>query len=388
MLTDSWNNLGLAIVQSPDIPHDRKPLACAMAIGESGRGVTWVARELLNFWSLKQRDGFGTEGVLAPDGYTYMRMLSYTQAVRVFWLRIHMSPYYDGIDEYLKKGDREALDFFGRRFCPPGYDGSPAHAKWSRDTGFSTYTDYILSFMREALEHLQASGYRVTSPAPRDPEPEPGLSLEPRFKVVQVGADLRVDGAIWHPVKNFDRYRVNPIHSLVHYSAALEGDDVDKGTMASWNVRLTQASAHFYLTRRNPRVFQCVPLQFWAWGAGRLNPLAWHEEVENLGCFEDNEKKVRSWYDPFARRFCRWFWPGIIRSAPIEEFVWLQHPKDQRFRWWHTYPEDQIALLIELLRAQKVFAPRIRFDGHDMYEPTRLDPGPAFPWAQVRAALA
>jgi hypothetical protein len=250
-------------------------------------------------------------------------------------------------------------------------------------------TNYILSFMREALEHLKACGY-VEWPA-LDPAPAPGpvvIGPSAMFKLATVGADLRVEGATGFPVTNFDRIRINPIRSMFHYSAALEGDDLSRGTMCTWTVRSTQRSAHHYITRRRPELFQCIPLQWQAWGCYNQNRLSWHTELENLGCFEDNEKKLRSWYDPATRRFYRWFWPGIIRSAPIEEFVFLQHPKERRFLWWHTYPADQIALVTELMRAQKTYNPAVRFCGHDDFDPQKLDPGPAFPWAQVRAALA
>ena len=382
LATTSWQKIVSAIAASDRIPETLKVLVVCIAIGESGRGVTWVSTHLLNFWSLKFKDGFGVEGVLAPDGYLYMKFTSFVQAVRIFWARIHLSPYYDGVDAFWND-PRGFLNKMGPAFCPPGYPGSPSFAKWFRDHGNRNYTDYILSFWAEAEQLLLAVGWERPQPVPQpDPVPVPVDPMPNAFRVV----GDKLEGAIWRPVKNFDRIRINPLRGMVHYTAALEGEDVERGTMAGWDNILTRASAHVYILR-DGRTYQCVPLIYRAWGAGIWNPISWHLELESIGCFFEGEKKARSWWDPKTGRFCRWFLPGIVRSAPMSEFVLLRHPKESGFRWWHTFTEKQVAAAIGVLRAWRDAAPGIRFVGHDEYEPRRLDPFP-FPWEQVRAALA
>jgi hypothetical protein len=337
--------------------------------------VREVAIKARNFWSLKYRDGLGVGWIRCSDGYDYCYMPSEAVAVAVYWKFIHRLPYYVDVDKHLTS-PADFIGYVGPSFCPPGYPGSPSYEKWKTDHGVQNYTEYVLSFLPEATEFLQGFGWKPsTTPAPVPapvPEPIPPVVIvPPPASIYRVVGD-RLQGAIWRPVRNFDRIRLNPQKIIIHFAAAL-----GTGVMDGFDNPLSFRSAHFYSMRAGP-LYQCVPLNYWAWAADGWNPVSWNFETENLGCFEDGEKKINSWYDPKTDRFYRRFWPNIVQSAPRSEFVFLKHRKENRFLWWHTYPQAQIATLKQCLPALIAAAPRkLVLAGHDEVEAQKVDPGPA-----------
>jgi hypothetical protein len=363
MTSESWNKLGLALINSPDVPRNLQPVVCAQAIGESGRGVSWTATEALNFWSLKWRDGLGVDGVMAPDRYEYCKFSTHAQAVAVYWKFIHRSPYYDGVDEHLAD-PADFIGFIGGHFCPPGYS-----LDWILKMGMD-YTGYIISFLPEATAFLESLGWMPAIATPQVPPP----ATDPLgWRILNKNGNDYLAGPAWflHPVKNFDRIRINPQRIIFHYSAAL-----GEGVMDPWNVLISQRSAHLYPTR-DGRLYQCVPLNFRSWAAGRWNPTSINIELEGLGCFVPNERKANSWYDPKTDRFYRRFWPNIIQSAPRSEFVLRRHPKENRFIWWHTFTEEQIDLVAAFLPTLKSYCPHPPIIcGHDEVELSKVDPFP------------
>ncbi len=367
MTTESWKKLGLALINSPDIPRNLQPVVCAQAIGESGRGVSWTATEALNFWSLKWRDGLGVDGVMAPDRYEYCKFSTHAQAVAVYWKFIHRSPYYDGIDAHLAD-PVDFIDFIGPHFCPPGYT-----VEWYFKMGGKNYTQYIRSFIPEATAFLESLGWEP--PAGQVPAPPPAPTTR-GWRIFQKNGSDYLAGPAWYLnlVKNYDRIRINPLRIIFHFSAGL-----GLGVMDPWNVLISQRSAHLY-PMRDGKLYQCVPLNFRSWTSGKWNPIAINIELENLGCFEPNERKANSWYDPKTDRFYRRFWPNIIQSAPRSEFVLLRHPKESRFMWWHTFTSEQILLVTEFLPTLIKYCPQKPvICGHDELEAQKVDPGPAFP---------
>jgi len=374
-MTTAWKNLCAAVFASKDIPNQLKPAVLAQAIGESGRGVSEPAVKGNNFWSLKFRDGLGVGWIRCADGYDYCYFPSAEAAVAVYWKFVHRQPYYAGVDDHLGM-PADFIGFIGPTFCPPGYEKD-----FILQHGNKNYTDYILSFLPEATDLLTPLGWtKLPTAGPFFPTP-PAVPIGNGWtlKIDRTGDLLTGPKCYTHLVKNFDRLQLHPQKIIFHFAAAL-----GTGVMDGWSNPLTPRSAHFYVLR-NGTAFQCVPLNFWAWTADGWNPISINIELENLGCFLPNERTISSWYDPSTDRFYRRFWPNIVQSAPRSEFVLLKHRKENIFRWWHMFPDAQIAAVIAFLPFLVGYCPQLPVVcGHDDVEAQKVDPGPAFPWAMIR----
>jgi N-acetyl-anhydromuramyl-L-alanine amidase AmpD len=374
-MTTLHDKLLLAIAKSQEVPPQLKETVGAQSIGETGRAEREIAIKALNFWGLKYSESIAAQlGVgkyRASDGYDYCKMNSVEHAVSVYWRRLHISGYYPSVDTFSDSGSN-FIHYIGPIFCPPGYT-----IGWITTMGMN-YGDYILGFIPEVRKKFLSMGYSFPVGSATPPPVEPPAPVISDYKVNALGI---IDGAIQRPVKNFDRFNEKKYAVMIHFAAAL-----GEGIIDPWNVWIAQKSAHVLLMR-DVRAFQCVPLIYRAWAAGYTwNRKAVHFELENLGPFVEHENKVNSWYDPKTDRFYRRFWPNIIQSAPRSEFIWLRHPKESRFMWWHTYPLQQIMKLKEMLPGVMEFCAGSGTPilGHDNVEQQKVDPGPAFPWELIR----
>lgn len=111
----------------------------------------------------------------------------------------------------------------------------------------------------------------------------------------------------------------------------------------------------------------------WADVTGSLNPVSIGIEIANLGDAVTGS--------PGAYR-------AYGRPVPDDRVVVARHVNGGPVRPWHSYPEAQIEAVIAIGRALHA---AYRFEdvvGHDQIAPDRkVDPGPAFPFMRVRAAI-
>lgn len=177
--------------------------------------------------------------------------------------------------------------------------------------------------------------------------------------------------------------KVRPVEALVyHYTASRS----PTGTR-SW---LTTADEHYvsahFIVERDGDVWQLAPLTdrtFHAggatsklFGAGGVNERTISIEVMNVGPLVERDGE---WFDLNGKRF---------RGA----MVCAGGPPRYRFTVWEAYAAPQIAALCNLTNALARVFPILTSDpgrlvGHEDVDPTRkTDPGPAFPWAIVRAS--
>jgi N-acetyl-anhydromuramyl-L-alanine amidase AmpD len=369
---NSWDKL-VNEVAINDFQSDAEKVICiCQGIGETGRGKTEIATKALNFWGLKWRVEMHVPSYLSLDGYQYCKFSSHKQAVEKYHEFIFARSPYAGIEKHTTSPD-DYINHISVPFCPPGNPGSPWYSKWYRDHGNRNYAQYILSFKDEAIQLLRSAGGEIklseTLVVPS--------SLTPYQIVKQYDGDW-LSGIVWKPVKNYTKSLLYPKQLVMHYTAAL-----GLGIIDGWNNPLTFASAHFLIMRDGAK-YQCVPMDKRAWSVYNFNSTTLNVEFENLGCFAENEKKATSWYNPETDSFCRWFWPGIIKSAPKSEFVLLRHPKEQRFLWWHTFTEYQIQSAKILIPILMDYAKKPLLCGHEDLDKGKVDPGPAFFWSEIR----
>ena len=160
------------------------------------------------------------------------------------------------------------------------------------------------------------------------------------------------------------------------------------------------ASAHFLVGREDPEgrvpIWQLAPLSHRTWHAGarsselRIGPAEWTGsgvnsatigiEILNIGPARlDSQGAIR---DSRAS-----LWPGPVACAGGEK--WGSH------RYWEPYSPAVTRAICELTHRLARRFPRLganpfeRLVGHEDVDPARkTDPGPLFPWSEVRAAAA
>lgn len=209
--------------------------------------------------------------------------------------------------------------------------------------------------------------------APLPPEPYPQPPEPPEMQI----QDHRLRGAAYVPSPNIGA-EIVPRFLIMHYTAG--------GTARSSVAAIDRAglSAHFFLDR-DGTIIQTVPCNRQAWHAGQsewngysgLNRHSIGIEVCNLG-----------WFD--LRSGDGWLRAGLNRVMRPDQVTVAKHKNGGPALAWEMYPEAQLAALDDLTRAILAAYPTIvDVVGHDDVSPGRkVDPGPAFPMARYRAALA
>ncbi|MDE5422438.1 N-acetylmuramoyl-L-alanine amidase [Ancylomarina sp. DW003] len=173
----------------------------------------------------------------------------------------------------------------------------------------------------------------------------------------------------------FDRGQPDTI--IIHYTAGRDGERSAK-YLAGDNVK---ASAHIVLDRSG-HIHQLVPFNTIAWHAGRssyagrsgFNQYAIGIEIDNAGILEPTGDKFKSWFG---------------RAYSKEEVVKAKHRNENTERYWHTYTEQQIDLVVQICEQLMESYPTINtILGHEEISPGRKqDPGPAFPLDKLRSLL-
>jgi N-acetylmuramoyl-L-alanine amidase len=190
------------------------------------------------------------------------------------------------------------------------------------------------------------------------------------------GGRLLADGSpvSWRPSPNVGGV-CRPRFLVLHFTGGGEAGAIETLTTPGG------VSAHF-VVGEGGTITQLVDLDRTAWHAGKsswrdvtasLNPVSIGVEIANYGDAVEGS--------PGAYR-------AFGRPIPDDRVMVARHVNGGPARPWHTYPEAQIEAVIAIGRALHA---SFHFDdvvGHDQIAPTRkVDPGPAFPFMRVRAAI-
>lgn len=171
MESGNWGALVAAVKRSEKIPERIKPACIAMAILESGRGGSLVARRCLNFWGMHWRPEMKAyaEPRVVPEAASeaFCCFESIDDAVSGWRAWLDRSPY-SGWD--IRAYSSEAfLAFIGRIWCPPGYT-----QPWIESHGGKNYGEYVTGLLPEATKLL--SGAAVPS-VPATPVARPWIEI-------------------------------------------------------------------------------------------------------------------------------------------------------------------------------------------------------------------
>lgn len=176
---------------------------------------------------------------------------------------------------------------------------------------------------------------------------------------------------------NYWPNRKKPCSVLVyHYTA---GDSLE--SCVKWFQKKDGVSAHFVIGR-DGRVVQMVKLCDRAWHAGTS---AW-KGISGVNHFS------------VGIEICNW---GILKKKGDNYYCWPKNYsaifngnnpfKDKTGGYWESYSEKQIRSVIEVSKSILEQFPNIVLDdvvGHEHIAPGRkTDPGPAFPWDNVKSEL-
>ena len=146
----------------------------------------------------------------------------------------------------------------------------------------------------------------------------------------------------------------------------------------------SKASAHFVIGREG-EVLQLASLEDRTWHT-RTSRSTWRDrsnvngmsisfEIANIGFMTEGDGKLLDCYGHTAKITSK---PVLIDGL-----------------WWEPFPSTQIDTLIDLLRVVRSHFPVIcdptgepsRICGHSEVDSRKVDPGPLFPWEQVRRAI-
>ncbi len=163
---------------------------------------------------------------------------------------------------------------------------------------------------------------------------------------------------------------------VMHYTAG----STASGAISTLTNPAAKVSAHLVIARTGT-ITQLVPFDRIAFHAGRsrwhglqgLNKFSIGIELDNAGVLERQGNKWRAWFG---------------KLYDNKDVLEATHQHETVPRGWHTYTPAQLEATIKV---SQVLANRYGLRdvvGHDDIAPGRkLDPGPAFPLASVRASV-
>lgn len=168
-----------------------------------------------------------------------------------------------------------------------------------------------------------------------------------------------------------------PDSIIIHYTAGSSGESSAKYLIKD-NVK---ASAHIVLDRSG-HIYQLVPFDTISWHAGKssyngrsgFNNFSIGIEIDNAGILEKVGNQYKAWFG---------------KQYPENEVIHALHRNESNPRYWHTYKEEQIQLVIELCEVLMDRYSSIKtILGHEEISVGRKqDPGPAFPLDHIRNAF-
>lgn len=163
---------------------------------------------------------------------------------------------------------------------------------------------------------------------------------------------------------------------VIHYT----GGSSAAGAIATLTNPQSSASAHLVIAR-DGNIHQLVPFDRVAWHAGRsrwrgLEGLNGHSlgiELDNAGVLEKRGDRWEAWFG---------------RAYQEEDVIVAVHKNQTVARGWHRYTPEQLDAAIAVGRLLVDSYGLRDVVGHDDIAPMRkVDPGPAFPMEQYRAAV-
>ena len=142
-----------------------------------------------------------------------------------------------------------------------------------------------------------------------------------------------------------------------------------------------KVSAHFAVGR-NGDIVQMMPTNLIAWHAGRSNYMGRSGynrysigiELDNAGQLKKRDEDVfKSWFG---------------KSYSANEVITAVHRNQHTPTYWHKYTDEQLLRTFDLCKVLVEYHAITTIVGHDEIAPRRkVDPGPAFPLDEFRAAL-
>jgi N-acetylmuramoyl-L-alanine amidase len=169
---------------------------------------------------------------------------------------------------------------------------------------------------------------------------------------------------------------VQPKYLVMHYTAGRNAESA----IRSLTDPAAKASAHLVISRTR-EITQLVPFDRVAWHAGvsrwhgleGLNAYSLGIELDNAGALTRHGNRWRAWFGG---------------EYPDRDVIEAAHKHDGIVRGWHLFPEVQLRAAIDAARALVEAYGLEDVIGHDDIAPGRkIDPGPAFPMAEFRAAV-
>ena len=178
------------------------------------------------------------------------------------------------------------------------------------------------------------------------------------------------------PPSNFDPKR--KIKQLKYVVLHITGSTRLQGTIDHFMNPASGVSVHL-LIGRDGRVVQFVPFDKAAWHAGDSY---WEENVNlndySIGIELDNAGFLEQFEDGYYKRINR-------RLEMITDVEEAKHWKEFRSPGWQKFPEAQLSILREIVKALKDTYDIQTILGHDDVNlARRVDPGPLFPIEDLR----
>jgi hypothetical protein len=372
------------------MPEHVKPVCLSMAILESGRGSNGLAVNANNFHAMKKRDDIlvnfpiGTFSYNGGDGlYNYCSCRTLREEIITWWAFMHRSPYM-GVN-WAESDPRQLVDSFGKSYCPPGYDGSSEHAKWKLDTGFETYTDYVLALYYEATRELEKYGWKdegtpvVIPTTPTEPTIIISNPDIPKFTIsngMLIGPNVHsyLMSTKYHPHRKMAQVDGIVIHATGchrgYSNIKVDGLNIP-GMVEGWNAA-GQCYPHI-ANCRNGEIWQVEDLSYQADQCYGYNPYTYGIENENMGGFY-------SWQEILGL-FFRFKGKPWEQSISKSELIFLEG------KYRESFTEIQILNVIGIVLAiRAAYNPNAYLKPHSgMPNQTGREecPGPLWPWDRM-----
>ncbi len=375
-MTELWEAYCKVVAQTKILPNNIKAWVIAQRILESLRGTTVLATDLLNFGGMKRKPelDYLAHGYRKIDGYDYAHFWFLEEEIEYYWVLIHRKEYYPDVDKHLEDGE-DFINYIGPHYCPPGYVGSPSHAKWVKDTGFQTYTDYLRSLLPEATRQLQKYGWNLDVSGTPNPVPHP-------MPPTSSGDFEFHDGFLYIGGQQVPYFETplyakgefnNSREMMIHYAAARGFDGIIKAMQNPTN----PGAAHFEIGAEG-QIAQLASINRVVYHSGDVthNRDAFGVELEGWG------SSRMAILDQVV--FWRWHPTGRrMELVPKADCLYAPHYKEPKiWRWWPYFTDAQYVTLRKLRKAWEKSKGYMlgtgKVIGHEEVVQDRLDPGPAF----------
>lgn len=184
-------------------------------------------------------------------------------------------------------------------------------------------------------------------------------------------------------------HRVRPVELAVcHWTGSPpKGPGVaDEARMRAWLADDSRQTSTHFVILRNGRVLQAAPFDARTWHAGGstwVDPTgAPRKSVNGMSIGVDMENVGHLTRAPDGVGFLDGYGGRYKGAQPVKAAG----------GWWEPYTPEQSAAMVELAESlatsTTILRDGARWVGHCDIQPGKLDPGPLFPWAAIRGAVA